>query len=157
MLLWFAVVMVLFAVGDVVAKLTKARISSVFATLMLFLVLFVAGVLPADIIEKAGLSAASSWSVPMLLFAMGSMINLRQFMDEWRTVVTCWFGMLAVIIGVSLTIPIIGKEMALSAIPAVSYTHLDVYKRQSLRLSTKKMGTGYTAITRVRSLSLIHI
>ena len=53
MLLWFAVVMVLFAVGDVVAKLTKARISSVFATLMLFLVLFVAGVLPADIIEKA--------------------------------------------------------------------------------------------------------
>ena len=74
MLLWFAVVMVLFAVGDVVAKLTKARISSVFATLMLFLVLFVAGVLPADIIEKAGLSAASSWSVPMLLFAMGSMI-----------------------------------------------------------------------------------
>lgn len=120
MLLWFAVVMVLFAVGDVVAKLTKARISSVFATLMLFLVLFVTGVLPADIIEKAGLSAASSWSVPMLLFAMGSMINLRQFMDEWRTVVTCWFGMLAVIIGVSLTIPIIGKEMALSAIPVVN-------------------------------------
>ena len=117
MLLWFAVVMVLFAVGDVVAKLTKARISSVFATLMLFLILFVAGVLPADIIEKAGLSAASSWSVPMLLFAMGSMINLRQFMDEWRTVVTCWFGMLAVIIGVSLTIPIIGKEMALSVAP----------------------------------------
>ena len=38
MLLWFAVVMVLFAVGDVVAKLTKARISSVFATLMLFLI-----------------------------------------------------------------------------------------------------------------------
>ena len=27
MLLWFAVVMVLFAVGDVVAKLTKARIA----------------------------------------------------------------------------------------------------------------------------------
>ena len=51
MLLWFAVVMVLFAVGDVVAKLTKARISSVFATLMLFLVLFVTGVLPADILE----------------------------------------------------------------------------------------------------------
>ena len=70
MLLWFAVVMVLFAVGDVVAKLTKARISSVFATLMLFLILFVAGVLPADII-RSGLSAASSWSVPMLLFAMG--------------------------------------------------------------------------------------
>lgn len=126
MLLWFAVVMVLFAVGDVVAKLTKARISSVFATLMLFLILFVAGVLPADIIEKAGLSAASSWSVPMLLFAMGSMINLRQFMDEWRTVVTCWFGMLAVIIGVSLTMSVITlvySAGSLSGLPAQRPVH----------------------------------
>lgn len=120
MLLWFSVVMVLFAVGDVIAKLTKARISSVFATLMLFLILFVTGVLPSDIIDRAGLTAASSWSVPMLLFAMGSMINLRQFIDEWRTVVTCWLGIIAVIIGVSLTIPIIGKQMALSAIPVIN-------------------------------------
>lgn len=120
MLLWFAIVLVLFAVGDVIAKLTKARISSVFATLMLFLVLFVAGVLPADIIDRAGLTSASSWSVPMLLFAMGSMINLRQFIDEWRTVVTCWLGIIAVIIGVSLTIPLIGKQMALSAIPVIN-------------------------------------
>lgn len=120
MLLWFAVVMVLFAVGDIIAKLTKARISSVFATLMLFLILFVTGVLPSDIIDRAGLTAASSWSVPMLLFAMGSMINLRQFIDEWRTVVTCWLGIIAVIIGVSMTIPIIGKQMALSAIPVIN-------------------------------------
>ena len=120
MLLGFAVVMVLFAVGDIIAKLTKARISSVFATLMLFLILFVTGVLPSDIIDRAGLTAASSWSVPMLLFAMGSMINLRQFIDEWRTVVTCWLGIIAVIIGVSMTLPIIGKQMALSAIPVIN-------------------------------------
>ena len=45
----------LFAIGDVVSSATGARISSVFATLMLFLILFVAGVLPGDIIEKAGI------------------------------------------------------------------------------------------------------
>ena len=88
MLIWFAVVLVLFAVGDLIAKLTHARISSVFATLMLFLILFVTGIIPSDIIDRAGLTSASSWSLPMLLFAMGSMINLRQFIDEWRTVVT---------------------------------------------------------------------
>ncbi len=120
MLLWFAVVLILFSIGDLVAKVTKAKLSSVFVTLMLFLVLFVAGVLPPDIIEKAGLSAAASWSVPILLFSMGSMLNLRQFIDEWRTVVTCWLGIVAVIIGVSCTIPFIGKDMALCAIPVIN-------------------------------------
>lgn len=120
MLFWFSIVLVLFAVGDMVAKITKAKISAVFVTLLLFLILFVAGVLPADIIDKAGLTAAASWSVPMLLFAMGSMLNLRQFIDEWRTVITCWLGIIAVIIGVSCTIPFIGKGMALSAIPVIN-------------------------------------
>ena len=56
MLIWFAVVLVLFAVGDLIAKLTHARISSVFATLMLFLILFVTGIIPSDIIDRAGLT-----------------------------------------------------------------------------------------------------
>lgn len=120
MLFWFSIVLLLFAVGDIVAKLTKAKISAVFVTLLLFLVLFVTGVLPADIIDQAGLTAAAKWSVPMLLFAMGSMLNLRQFIDEWRTVVTCWLGIIAVIIGVSCTIPFIGKGMALAAIPVIN-------------------------------------
>lgn len=120
MLIWLAVVLVLFATGDLIAKLTHARISSVFATLMLFLILFVTGIIPSDIIDRAGLTSASSWSLPMLLFAMGSMINLRQFIDEWRTVVTCWLGIIAVIICVSLTIPIIGKDMALASIPVIN-------------------------------------
>lgn len=114
------IVLVLFAIGDLVAKATKAKLSSVFVTLLLFLVLFVAGILPPDIIDRAGLTAASKWSVPMLLFAMGSMLNLRQFIDEWRTVITCWLGILAVIIGVSCTIPFIGKDMALCAIPVIN-------------------------------------
>lgn len=49
---------------------------------MLFLILFVTGIIPSDIIDRAGLTSASSWSLPMLLFATGSMINLRQFIDE---------------------------------------------------------------------------
>lgn len=120
MLFWFGIVLALFAVGDLVAKVTKAKLSAVFVTLLLFLILFVAGVLPADIIDKAGLTAAASWSVPMLLFSMGSMLNLRQFIDEWRTVVTCWLGIIAVIIGVSCAIPLIGKDMALCAIPVIN-------------------------------------
>ena len=45
----------IFAIGDILAVATKARLSSVFVALMLFLVGFLTGVLPLDIIEKARL------------------------------------------------------------------------------------------------------
>ncbi len=52
MLLWFSVVLVLFAIGDLIASKTKAKVSAVFVTLLLFLILFVTKAIPADIIEK---------------------------------------------------------------------------------------------------------
>lgn len=36
MLLWFSVVLVLFAIGDLIASKTKAKVSAVFVTLLLF-------------------------------------------------------------------------------------------------------------------------
>lgn len=120
MLFWFSIVLGIFTVGDLVAKFTKAKLSAVFITLLLFLILFVSKVLPADIIDKAGLTAASQWSVPILLFGTGTMLNLRQFIDEWRTVLTSWIGVIAVIIGVGITALFIGKDMALVSIPVIN-------------------------------------
>ncbi|WP_227865262.1 MULTISPECIES: hypothetical protein [unclassified Clostridioides] len=115
MLLWFSVVLVLFAIGDLIASKTKAKVSAVFVTLLLFLILFVTKVIPADIIEKAGMTVAASWSVPMIMFSMGTMLNVKQFIDEWRTVLTAWLGILAVIICVSLCIPLFGKATVLTS------------------------------------------
>lgn len=120
MLLWFSVVLILFAVGDVIANVTKAKVSAVFITLLLFLILFVAKIIPADIIDKAGMTSAASWSIPMIMFSMGTMLNIRQFIDEWRTVLTAWFGILAVVIGVALCIPFLGKGTVLASIPVIN-------------------------------------
>ncbi|KPI56953.1 permease [Clostridioides difficile] len=120
MLLWFSVVLVLFAIGDLIASKTKAKVSAVFVTLLLFLILFVTKVIPADIIEKAGMTAAASWSVPMIMFSMGTMLNVRQFIDEWRTVLTAWLGIVAVIVCVSLCIPLFGKATVLTSIPVIN-------------------------------------
>lgn len=120
MLLWFSVVLLLFAVGDLVATATKAKISAVFVTLLLFLILFVAQVIPADIIDRAGLASASSWAVPMIMFGMGTTLSIRQFIDEWRTVLTAWLGIIAVIIGVGLCIPILGKSTVITSIPVIN-------------------------------------
>lgn len=62
MLLWFSVVLILFSIGDLIANVTKAKISAVFVTLLLFLILFVTNVIPSDIIDRAGMTAAASWS-----------------------------------------------------------------------------------------------
>ncbi|HBF5457442.1 TPA: permease [Clostridioides difficile] len=120
MLLWFSVVLVLFAIGDLIASKTKAKVSAVFVTLLLFLILFVTKAIPADIIEKAGMTAAASWSVPMIMFSMGTMLNVKQFIDEWRTVLTAWIGIVAVIVCVSLCIPLFGKSTVLTSIPVIN-------------------------------------
>ncbi|HBF7285677.1 TPA: permease [Clostridioides difficile] len=120
MLLWFSVVLVLFAIGDLIASKTKAKVSAVFVTLLLFFILFVTKAIPADIIEKAGMTAAASWSVPMIMFSMGTMLNVKQFIDEWRTVLTAWLGIVAVIVCVSLCIPLFGKSTVLTSIPVIN-------------------------------------
>ncbi len=120
MLLWFSVVLVLFAIGDLIASKTKAKVSAVFVTLLLFLILCVTKAIPADIIEKAGMTAAASWSVPMIMFSMGTMLNVKQFIDEWRTVLTAWLGIVAVIVCVSLCIPLFGKSTVLTSIPVIN-------------------------------------
>ncbi|HCQ6176225.1 TPA: permease [Clostridioides difficile] len=120
MLLWFSVVLVLFAIGDLIASKTKAKVSAVFVTLLLFLILFVTKAIPADIIEKAGMTAAASWSVPMIMFSIGTMLNVKQFIDEWRTVLTAWLGIVAVIVCVSLCIPLFGKSTVLTSIPVIN-------------------------------------
>ncbi|EQE32820.1 putative membrane protein, partial [Clostridioides difficile CD22] len=102
------------------ASKTKAKVSAVFVTLLLFLILFVTKAIPADIIEKAGMTAAASWSVPMIMFSMGTMLNVKQFIDEWRTVLTAWLGIVAVIVCVSLCIPLFGKSTVLTSIPVIN-------------------------------------
>lgn len=63
---------------------------------------------------------AASWSVPMIMFSMGTMLNIRQFIDEWRTVLTAWLGIAAVIILVPVLIPFIGKATVLASIPVIN-------------------------------------
>ncbi len=119
-LTYFSIVLALFVIGDWLGIWTKAKLSSIFVVLISFLLLFLFKIVPADIIDKAGLTAAASWATPMLVFHMGTMINLRQLIDEWRTVVTSVIGMAAAIIGILLVIPLIGRDAALVSIPVIN-------------------------------------
>ena len=113
------IVMGLFAVGDILAILTNARMSSVFTALLLFLIGFMTNLIPANIIQQAGLSQIAIWATSFLVFHMGTLVNLRELIKEWRTVALSIVAMIVVIISILCTIPLIGKEAAIVSIPVM--------------------------------------
>lgn len=117
---YFAIVVGLFAIGDWLGVVTRAKISSIFFVFIAFLLLFLFKLVPADIIEKAGLTVAAKWAMPMLIFHMGTMINIRQLVQEWKTVVTSVMGMAAAIVGILCISPLIGRDAALVSIPVIN-------------------------------------
>lgn len=117
---YFFIVMLVYGVGDILGVVTKAKISSVFVVMLTFLVLFMTGVFPPDIIDQAGLTSMASMSAALLIFHMGTTINLKQLINEWRTVVTAILSMLVAAAAVFLLVPIIGWDNAIVAIPVLN-------------------------------------
>ncbi len=115
----FLILLIFFA-GDLVGALTKAKISSMFVIMMGFLVLFLTGLYPGDIMTTSGFAAVASLGQYFLLFNMGTTVDIAQLKREWRTVVGALIGMAAAIIGCAVAIPIIGKDFALAAAPVVN-------------------------------------
>lgn len=117
---YFVIVVGLFALGDWLDVFSKSKISSMFILLISFMLLFMFKVIPTDIIDRAGLSDASKFAMPILIFHMGSMFNIRQLINEWRAVATAALGMIAAMIGIFCIIPIIGRDSAMVTIPIIN-------------------------------------
>ena len=64
----FAILLIFF-IGDFVGAVTKAKISSMFVIMMGFLVLFLTGVYPADIMEISGFASVATLGQYFLLSA----------------------------------------------------------------------------------------
>ena len=120
MFLGLFIVFGFFAIGDFLGVKTKAKMSSVFVALLLFLVCFVAGILPPDIIETAGLTKLAKMATMFLVFNMGTSVNLSQMRKEWKVVVFSIIAMAVAVGAVALTIPLIGKQAAIVSIPIVN-------------------------------------
>lgn len=120
MFFWLMICLLLFAVGDVLSVVTKARLSSVFIALMLFLVGFLTKVFPPDIISQAGLTEIGSFASAFIVFHMGTMIELGQLKREWRT---CVMALISMVIAVAMCLvvaPLIGRENAIVSLPIIN-------------------------------------
>lgn len=116
----FMIVLIVFALGDIVGKITKGKLSGMMVVMLLFLVGFLTKLFPADIIDQGGLTALSKLAIAMVLFNMGTTLNVKQLIEEWRTVLMAALCMLASCVVMLLVSPIIGFDTMLVGMPVIN-------------------------------------
>ena len=114
------IIFLVFFLGDAVATKTKALVSMLFFGAIVFMVAFWCG-LPKTIFKDSGLLAFASITIGMFLANIGTTINVRDFVSEWKTVVVVLLSTCAI----ALSVYFIGKNFmdqyyALSGAPVLA-------------------------------------
>ena len=86
-LLALSILLVIMVLGEYVSKITKGKVPSA----LIMMIGLIAGfwtILPADLAKAAGLTPAIyNMTVVMLIVHLGTLINKKQMIDQWHTVV----------------------------------------------------------------------
>jgi len=84
-ILAFVVVMGVWTVSEFVAKKTKSLLSSLFVASVIFLIGFLSGIFPEDLLASSSLLALAGVVVGFIIVHLGTMISLDDFKKQWRT------------------------------------------------------------------------
>ncbi|MGI6404022.1 MAG: hypothetical protein ACOX0K_07425 [Oscillospiraceae bacterium] len=113
----FAILVAIFAFGEIIAEKTKAVLSATLVIAITLLIAFWFG-LPSNIFDTAALTAITNILIGMLITSLGSMIDFPELKRQWKTVVVSFLGMLAGVSLILLVAPvIIGREMTIAGSP----------------------------------------
>ena len=119
-----AILIAVFAFGELIAQKTKALISTVLGIALMLMAAFWSGLIPLDIFETAALPAISMNLVPLMLAGIGTMIDIPQLKQQWKTVVTSLVCMLSGVALIMLIGPfLIGQMMTLAGAPIFAGTN----------------------------------
>lgn len=117
----FLTMMLLIVIGEVISTATKAFVPSMFITAVLFVIGFWT-IFPMDMLQQAGIAAnLPTFLVMMMVVHLGTMLNLRELVEQWKTVLITLAGMLGIMV-VILTVGtmILGKDTAAVAAPPLT-------------------------------------
>jgi hypothetical protein len=81
----FTVVMLVWTISDLVAKKTKSLLSSLFVASIIFLIGFLTGLFPHDLLTASSLLALAGVVVGFIIVHLGTMISLADFIQQWKT------------------------------------------------------------------------
>ena len=116
----FALVFGLF--GDAIAYKTKAVVSAVIVGCLCYLAGFLTGVIPTNSIDSTGLTTVmNSFGIAMMITNLGTMINLKELIREWKTVLVACAGLVGIaVIAFTVGTWLFGREYALCSAPPIS-------------------------------------
>ena len=112
---------VAFVIGEVVSTLTKAWIPSVFVTAAVMLVGYWT-IFPTTIVTDAALVPfGSTIGMYLILVHMGTVISIKQLIEQWKTVVIACAGLVGIIVGcMTLGSAVFGRDIAFIATPPLT-------------------------------------
>jgi hypothetical protein len=81
----FVVVMAVWTVSDFVAKKTQSLLSSLFVASIIFLIGFLTGLFPEDLLTASSLLALAGVVVGFIIVHLGTLISVDDFKRQWKT------------------------------------------------------------------------
>lgn len=115
------IVCVCYVIGEWVADISKAWIPSVLVTAILFLIGYWT-VFPATLNDDTGLASfASTIGVLMFITHIGTVISLKQLIEQWKTVVVCLVGLAGMVALCWFICPLImEKTLVIAGLPPLT-------------------------------------
>lgn len=117
----FLLMLVCLVIGEVISTKTKAFVPSMFISAVLFVLGFWT-FFPKNILQLGGVAPnMPTFLVMLMVVHLGTMLNVQELIDQWKTVVVTLAGMLGILV-VVLTIGsfILGKETVAIAAPPLT-------------------------------------
>ena len=120
-MLALTIVCVVFAIGDFISDKTHAIIPVLLFASVTFLILFWTGVVPTTLFTDAGLIAISNMMTGIFIVNMGTLLDFKEFVSQWKTVV---LGLAIVIVGGILMFfasrPVLGNNFAVALVGPIT-------------------------------------
>lgn len=117
----FVICAIAYIIGEYVSTITKAWIPSVFVTAVVLLLGYWT-VIPKEVVTDAGLIPfANTIGIYLLITHMGTVISVKQLVEQWRTVVVCLMGLAGMcLLGYFVGSIFIEKELIIAGLPPLT-------------------------------------
>lgn len=117
----FVICALVYVIGEWVSTATKAWVPSVFVTAVVLLIGYWT-VLPKELVTEAGLIPfANTIGIYLLITHIGTIISLKQLMQQWKTVVICLVGLGGMLaIGYFVAPMFMDKTLVIAGLPPLT-------------------------------------
>lgn len=144
----FTALLLVFAISEILAKVTKGWVPSVLVIMILMLVGFSTGLFPKTIIDDAGVSdALFKVACGLLVTHLGTLISRKEMAAQWKTVIISLMGVASIaVICLSLGTALFGFDNAIAAAPPLAGGAIATAMMSSAATESGKTSAALVAI-----------